>query len=86
MSDSRSALADWSPEQIADGRRWLAAWQRAGPDLERIRRREIRELDSFKVIAQLCGPADYTRAPRAPKASSGLVEQQRWFQKAIHRD
>jgi len=86
MTDLYSALADWSPEEIAAGRRWLAAWQRAGPDLERIRRREIRELDGFKVIAQLCGPADYTCAPRAPKPSSGLVEQQRWFKKAAQRD
>lgn len=86
MSDSRSALADWSPEQLADGKRWVAAWRRAGPDLERIRRQEIRELDTFKVIAQLCGPADYHRAPHAPKSSSGLVEQQRWFKKASHRD
>ena len=81
MIDSPSALSGWSPEQIADGKRWLAAWQRAGPDLERIRRREIRELDTFKGISQLCGPADYTRAPYAPKGSSGLVEQQWWFKK-----
>ncbi len=86
MIDSPSALSGWSPEQIADGKRWLAAWQRAGPDLERIRRREIRELDSFKVISQLCGPADYTRAPHAPKGSSGLVEQQRWFKKSFLHD
>jgi hypothetical protein len=86
MNEARPALADWSPEQIADGKRWVAAWQRAGADLERIRRREIRELDSFKVIAQLCGPADYTRAPRAPKPTSGLVEQQQWFKKAAGRD
>jgi hypothetical protein len=86
MSDSRSALADWTPEQIANGKRWLAAWQRAGPDLERIRRREIRELDAYRVISQLCGPADYTSSPRAPKPSSGLVEQQQWFKKAAHGD
>jgi hypothetical protein len=86
VNDKRSALADWSPEQIAAGKRWVAAWQRAGPDLERMRRREIRKLDSFKVISQLCGPADYTREPHAPKPSSGLVEQQRWFQKAAKRD
>jgi hypothetical protein len=36
-------------------------------------------MDAFSVIAKLCGPADYRVAPRAPKPTSGLVEQQRWF-------
>jgi hypothetical protein len=36
-------------------------------------------MDAFSVIAKLCGPADYRVAPRTPKPTSGLVEQQRWF-------
>ena len=81
MSRALSALADWTPEQIQVGRRWVAAWRTAGPELDRIRRQELRLLDTFKTIALLCGPADYRVPPRAPKASSGLVEQQRWFAK-----
>jgi hypothetical protein len=76
-----SALAGWTPEQIALGRRWVKAWKDAGPELERIRREELRGLDARKAIALLCGPADYRVAPRAPKPTSGLVEQQRWFGK-----
>ena len=60
---------------------WVEAWRRAAPELERMRRDELRRLDSYAVIALLCGPADYTVAPRAPKPTSGLVEQQRVFQK-----
>jgi hypothetical protein len=86
VNDEPSALASWTPEQIALGKRWVETWKLAGADLERIRRKEIRELDSYRVIALLCGPADYTRAPRAPKPFSGLVEQQRWFKKAAGRD
>lgn len=67
-------------------RRWIETWQLAGADLERIRRKEIRELDTYRTIALLCGPADYTKPPRAPKPYSGLVEQQRWFTKAAHRE
>jgi hypothetical protein len=81
MSSDPSALAGWTPEQIEAGRRWVAAWRTAGPELERIRREELRQLDTFKAIALLCGPADYRVPPRAPKPSSGLVEQQRWFSK-----
>jgi hypothetical protein len=49
--------------------------------LERVRREELRRLDAYTAIAWLCGPADYRAPPRAPKAGSGLVEQQRLFQK-----
>jgi hypothetical protein len=86
MNEKPSALATWTPEQIALGQRWVETWKRAGADLERIRRKESRELDTYRSIALLCGPADYTRAPYAPKPTSGLVEQQRWFMKAAGRD
>ncbi len=86
MSDETSALASWTPEQIALGKRWVQAWKDAGSEMERLRRQEIREMDTYQTIALLCGPADYRCAPRAPKPDSGLVEQQRWFMKAIHRD
>jgi hypothetical protein len=81
MSRKPTALDGWTAEQIADGRRWVAAWQAAGPELERIRRRELRGIDGFKSVALLCGPADYRVPPRAPKPTSGLVEQQRLFSK-----
>jgi hypothetical protein len=86
MNEKPSALATWTPEQIALGQRWVETWKRAGVDLERIRRKESRELDAYRSIALLCGPADYTRPPYAPKPSSGLIEQQRWFMKAAGRD
>ncbi len=81
-----SALADWTPEQIALGKRWVETWRLAGQDLERIRRKEIRELDTYKTIRLLCGSADYTQPPYAPQPWSGLVEQQRWFKKAAGRE
>ncbi|CAN5688223.1 hypothetical protein BH24ACI5_BH24ACI5_11480 [soil metagenome] len=81
MGSDPSALASWSPEQIALGRRWVQAWKNAAPELERIRRQELRQLDAYAAIALLCGPADYREAPRAPKPTSGLIEQQRVLQK-----
>jgi hypothetical protein len=57
----------------------VRTWQEAAPRLEAIRRRELRELDTFAAITLLCGPADYHVGPRAPKPTSGLVEQQRLF-------
>ncbi len=81
MSGSPSALATWTPEQIALGRRWVQGWKNAAPALERVRRQELRLLDSFATISLLCGSADYHTPPRAPKATSGLVDQQRAFSK-----
>jgi hypothetical protein len=86
MTDKPSALSKWSPEQIALGRRWVETWQRAGEALEKLRRKELREIDGKRAIERLCGPADYTIPPRAPKPTSGLVEQQRWFMKAAGRE
>jgi hypothetical protein len=81
MTSSPSALRSWTPEQIARGREWVEAWKRAAPELERFRREELRALDSYTAISLLSGPADYTVEPRAPKPTSGLIEQQRLFQK-----
>ena len=81
MTARPSSLASWSPEQIALGRRWVQAWKDAAPELERIRRQELRQLDAYAAIALLCGPADYRQGPRAAKLTSGLVEQQRLFRK-----
>ncbi len=83
MAEDR--LADWSPDRIALARRWVKVWQQAGPRLERVRREELRRLDPQQAIALLCGEADYTVPPRAPRATSGLVEQQRWFMKMASR-
>lgn len=79
------SLAHMTDEQIATARRWVRVWQQAGPRLERIRRDELRRLDSQQAIALLCGDADYSVAPRAPRPTSGLIEQQRWFMKAASR-
>jgi hypothetical protein len=81
MPSRPSALASWSPEQIERGRQWVTAWKRAAPELERIRREELRQLDAYRAISLLCGRADYTVEPRAPKPTSGLIEQQRLFLK-----
>jgi len=82
MSTKETALFGWTPEQVANGRRWVRAWREAGPALEAIRRRELLQLDAERALALLCGPADYHVAPLAPKPTSGLIEQQSWFKKA----
>lgn len=84
MGSGQSPLDSWSPEQVALGRRWVKTWQEAAPRLEAIRHGELRELDAFTAISWLCGPADYHAGSRAPKPTSGLVEQQRLFSRLRH--
>ena len=86
METGKSSLEDWTPEQIAQGKLWVQAWREAGPFLEALRRKELRQLDGYRAVQRLCGPADYRVPPRAPKPTSGLVEQQYWFMKAARRD
>jgi len=86
MSSGTSSLANWTPEEIENTKKWVETWRKAGPILEKIRREEVRNLDAFKTISLLCGPADYTIAPRAPKPTSGLIEQQFWFMKVARRE
>jgi hypothetical protein len=86
MQNNPQALAGWTAEEIADGKRWVQTWRRAGAELERIRRKELREQDNYQVIQLLLGDFDYTQPPRAPKPWSGLVELQRLFMKARHRE
>ena len=81
MAERPASFAGWTDEQISQARQWAQTWKRAGPELERIRRDELRRLDVFQAITHLSGPADYTVPPRAPKPTSGLVEQQRVFMK-----
>ncbi len=63
-------------------RRWIEAWERAGPALERVEAEELAHYDYEKnrhLIDALCEiGARFAR----PRTTSGLVEQQRLFMKA----
>ncbi len=60
-------------------RRWVETWKQAGPELEAIHRREIREADNLKVLSALEGAFNHALRTRPPRPSSGMVEMQEWF-------
>lgn len=64
-----------------DLKRWVDNWRTLGPELERIRRRELKQVDTVKAVQSLAGAFQYARKHYPPKGTSGLVEQQRWFQR-----
>lgn len=71
---SRSA-ADPDRELL---RQWVETWRTAGIELEAIRCRELRSLDTQEAILQIFGEED-AALPLPGPATSGLVEQQVWF-------
>jgi len=68
--------------QIPNARQWVETWRTAGPILDQIRAREMRALSRSQAIEALSGFTTYARLHYPPKPTSGLVEQQRWFQRA----
>jgi hypothetical protein len=60
---------------------WVENWKTTGPLLEKIRREEIRKMDTYQTLSNLLGPIDYTQEPFRPGPTSGLVQQQAWFKK-----
>ena len=61
-------------------RRWAQTWMEAGPQLEAIRREEIRATDTRRSIPAFDGLFERAVRDFPPKPTSGLVEQQRLFQ------
>ena len=65
-----------------DARKFVESWRRAGPALEKVKREELRNLsddECRRQIQALFGTNFQSQNERPP---SGLVEQQRIFQRA----
>jgi len=63
-------------------RKWLEAWRRAGPELERVRRDAIRHADTLGAIESLTDAFRIALRDLGARTESGLVEQQRWYVRA----
>jgi len=63
-------------------KQWVAAWKRAGPELERFRRQELRAFNYEKNMHLVDGLLDMAVRFARPRPTSGLVEQQRIFGRA----
>jgi hypothetical protein len=74
------------PSQLSEREQmklWVETWKRTGVELERIRKEELRALTEEQSAADLFDGFDLLELPEYPP-TSGLVEQQRWFAKAVH--
>jgi hypothetical protein len=62
-------------------RDWVATWRRAGPALERLKRDELRALDTVIALQQLADAFEHALQRSPMLSTSGLVEQQRILQR-----
>lgn len=60
-------------------RKWVQHWQKAGAAIERVRAAELRSIDVPAAIERLQDAFLSAQAHYPERATSGLVEQQRWF-------
>ena len=62
-------------------RRWAQTWKEYGPELEKIRLREVRVEDNLLSLRLLARAFNHATSSQQPSESSGLVEMQRHFAK-----
>ena len=60
---------------------FVERWQRLGPDLEKIRKRELKAISTPQALQNLAGAFEDCRLRFPPKPTSGLIQQQKWFKK-----
>jgi len=56
-------------------------WQKVGPELEKIRNRELRSIFTPQALQNLAGAFEDCRRRFQPLPTSDLVQQQAWFKK-----
>jgi hypothetical protein len=68
-------------EKCAQMKQWVETWKQAGIELERLRREELPLVSTMQALLNLSDAFESCRLHFPPRPSSGLVEQQAWFQK-----
>jgi len=72
-------MPDTGKQQL---KKWVETWKRAGPELERFRRQELRAFNYEENMHLVDGLLAMAARFARPRPTSGLVEQQRLFAKA----
>ena len=62
-------------------RKWAQTWKEYGPELEKIRLREVRDEDNLLSLKLLARVFNHATKTQPPDESPGLVEMQRYFAK-----
>jgi hypothetical protein len=68
-------------EDRARARRWALGWSEAAQVLVRMKKSELRGIDTSIALQRLARAFESCRIHFKPSAHSGLIEQQHWFRK-----
>lgn len=60
---------------------WIAGWQQAGQTMAHLRAAELPLTSTVESLLALADAYESCRLHFSPEPSSGLIEQQAWFQK-----
>ena len=67
----------------AEIERWVATWRDAGPALEEQKRNELAALETPRALTELAAAFEHALRNAIVSDTSGLVEQQRYFQRLV---
>ena len=70
-----------TPDDRNDLKQWAENWRIASARIERMRLESLPRLDLVAAIESFSDVLEYCRSHRRPRPDSGLIEQQRLFQK-----
>ncbi len=79
MAADSAILTNMKPEELENARRWVTTWRETGPLLERLKREELRKIDTQQALRNLSGMFESCRIHFSPRQGSGLVAQQDLF-------
>jgi hypothetical protein len=68
-------------EDRTRARRWALGWRETSQVLRRLKKSELQQTDTSVALRRLARAFESCRIHFKPPPDSGLVEQQRWFQK-----
>ena len=72
---------NWIMDEREKIERWVKHWEDVGPELELIRKKEIREGNYLEVLESLSGAFAQALHSQPMRTESGMVEMQRLFAK-----
>ncbi len=80
-SANRSARDNGAVTEKELIQQWVETWKAAGPELEKIRLREVRDEDTGLSLRSLASAFNHATSSQPARETSGLVEMQRFFRK-----
>jgi hypothetical protein len=60
---------------------WVDGWKTAGARMDQLRRERLRNIDTQQSLRNLADAFEACRIHSQPRPTSGLVDQQHWFER-----